>query len=506
MRSRALGAVMAGTSGTRKRRGVAAPRALGQSSRGWPRGQTVDAAPKLMPHKYLPRVGAGVLALVTAACADPAAPGTGLGPGGAASLQLLASPPDSTLPVRLVEFTVRVAFARRPAALRVVVDAGQPGERVIRDYARTDVYAPPRLASGDMLSVWAPIPGGDGRHTVTLVAEDSSGRSERVSFARTFGIPEAAYTATVLAAGGGDAEALGLNDQGDAAGWVAAAGGHRRPAVWRAGRLDLLPTSDTVDVVATRINAAGDVLGGASVVAGARVWRADGRVLALGAGPVVISPTYSVACCSQVNDLTDGRVALGGGPGVVALDVASGTARTLSTVPSVLAGGLNDRGQALAYYLPDPVFGYSWFSVGTPLAVPALADRYCEASISSHNPSYLTPARLGADGEVLARAGCGGLSYAPAGGAFQSLAPLVGRGAAGVMSARGGLVAARDPADSALYVWRAGDPAARRLRVAGLADWRVSAVNAVNPAGVIAVRATHVATGRSGAVLLAPAR
>ena len=419
-------------------------------------------------------------------------------------------PAGDTIRQRGIEVSATLAAGARMRQLQVYVDSGTPAQTVTTyDFAR---FAPEGVPAVSDLPVAVATPG---VHTITVVARGTStGRDGSARLSRTFVIAEAAYAATALPDLGGGANARALSAGGDVAGWVAAAGGRKRAAVWRGGELRVLPLADTTDVVATRVNDAGDVLLQpppnflAASLRGVRVLRADGTVLTV--GPLTATqPSWARGreiCCDLAADLTEGRRAVGTTFGVfpsrsAVLDVATG--RLVDSSDARLLT-MNARGQAagtLTSELSYGLQGRELVAVGfTPSSrPPGPTARQCDP-IAGRWTTFV-PIDLDDDTNLLA-SWCDNPVYLPAAGVGTWLDRLLGQITAVRMSPRGGWVVALDSA-GALHTWRPGVVGVARVRVAG-DPWRFDSLGAVNAAGAIAAHGVERATGRGIALLLTP--
>ncbi len=132
-----------------------------------------------MRHKYLPRVGAGVLALggltagAVAGCSDPTAARTGGTSGGARLIVAVTRPAGDTLPQMGVEFTARLRDSIPMRALVLYVDSGTAAQQ---KYAYTfGVYNNVPLPSLDGVafapaeSRTAHVPVGRDRHSLSAL-------------------------------------------------------------------------------------------------------------------------------------------------------------------------------------------------------------------------------------------------------------------------------------------------------------------------------------------------
>lgn len=456
-----------------------------------------------MLHKYLPRVGAGVLAsvagtalpLVIAACGDPAGPG----PNDPLALTLDVPAGDS-----VAQLGVRAVVTRRdstPAAvLRVWVDSAAGG-----------LPAYTLNATGVSTSVLVFVPG-PGRHAITAALDVPGGVPVSRSVTRTFALPQRAYAVAALPdlGFGGGAEFVHAN--GTVTGWVATAGGRRQGAVWRGGVLSVVETPDTLDVVATRVNAAGDVLlrvGPAiSDTPATSVWvlRADGARLQIGPlrSTIVLPPPGLPrdvrTCCERAADLNERREAVAGPqsptiyPNSSAIfDVAAGRLTdTLST--AVVA--LNDRGQRLS---ERPDGGYLLYG----LELPARPFRPETVPLPWCVSGHPVEVAYGLDntGAVLTSY-CSVLALRSASETVW-LDTYLGDPRQALLARDGGMVAAKDW-EGRLLRWSATTRRGEQLRLADGA-WRVESVTAVNGAGAISAYGTNAATGRAAALLLTPA-
>jgi hypothetical protein len=352
---------------------------------------------------------------------------------------------------------------------------------------------------------------GPGRHTITVAVTDTAGRTASASATRTFRLPEVDYAAVALPDLGHGGGATFVHAGGAVAGWVATAQGRRRPAVWRAGALELVPAPDSVDVVATHLNGAGDVLlrfGGPGYVApgaNVRVRRADGALLAV--GPLkYLAPEMARGlnqCCDLAADLTEDRVALASsqqsgpyGTRSALLDVATG--RPDSVAERLVAR--NERGQMLGDRWTGSLYPSTYLeTVGFALPpAPAGPAAYRCDPFAGRFTTEL-PVDLDNAGNVLSRY-CGNFALRSTLGS-EWLDRYVGRAAAARLSRTGGVVVARDTA-GALTRWTLAARIPERLRVAGA--WRLESLGGVNAGGAIVGQGVN-ASGRRAALLLTPA-
>ncbi len=454
-----------------------------------------------MSHKYLPRLPRGVLpAIAIAACGDPAGPADDATPV-ALDVSVAADAPVAQRGFEVV-VTLRDGVPIRGA--RVVADSGTADQRVFRWVYEGHTWAPTAR-----VVVFAP---GGGRRRFTVVVSDTAGRTAGTSFERTFEFADLAYAAAPLPDLGAGGNARALNARGDAAGWVLDARGRQRPAVWRAGVLEVLSAgaSDTAGAVATRINAAGDVLlqlalpsaDGTAV----RVRRSDGALLTV--GPLKYrQPPQAVtfdACCRVAADLSDDRKALGAsaayvlGARTAVLDVQTGAVvDSVDGHLGVLANGAQSAGYTVGGYANAgrSLWTRGFPSPGLPAGTPA--------SICDRPGRYSTTVPVDIDGDAnLLVSYCGSPAYLPRAGAPAWVDRYVGPGTAH-LSRDGGVVASLD-STGAIWVWRVGTAAAARLRVAG-DPWRFDSLGAVNASGQIAAQGVDRASGRRAALLLTPA-
>lgn len=467
-----------------------------------------------MPHKYLPRLGAGVLAASCVAAALLAGCNDSTSPGARARLLLsVESTPGDTA----AQLAVSVSAARSDSAvlreLRVYVDSARRPTPVATEAAHYSVF---------VLGAVAPL-GGPGAHTVTVAVTDTAGRTLSASFTRTVVLDSVAYTAAALPDLGAGATPAFIHPSGTVAGAVTTPDGRERPAVWRDGQLRVLPVTDSLDATAQRVNAAGDVLlqyRSRSVADTAfvfvRVLRADGALFPIGpwlwTPPPLGTNTYPTqrVCCSTAGDLNDARRAVasyGGvsafmysGAGSVVFDVAAG--QPADTVRSTLAF-INGASQIVGAQSTGGLYNTTYLVARgfTPAGLPPQSP----ASVCDWVGRYSTTVPLGLDdaGNVLAR-WCGNPALLSSAGSVW-LDRYLGTGLTTLrLSQQGGVVAAFDSTAGSLLVWRASTRRAARVVVAG-GGWRVVGLAGVTPGGVIAARAVGQATGRTAALLLTPA-
>lgn len=460
---------------------------------------------------------AATVAAVVVACSDPTgASGRGAGAGTSRLVVTVTRPAGDTLSQLGVEFTARLRDSVPMRALVLYVDSGATARPT---YAYTfGVYGTVPLPS---LAGVAFAPAETGRHTFTLVATDTAGRTASATFARTFAVPDEPYAVAALPDLGNGAGPVGLTAGGDVAGWVGASGGRVRPAVWRAGALQLPAVPDTADAVAVRTNAAGDVLlqiGGRFGVTttSARVLRADGALLALGPRDYKFSWTTNAGtpaspCCSLAADLNEGRVAVGASYGPanndqsVVFDVARGAVVDSADFRALVVNGAGRAAgiqQGNADYQYENYFALRTLGFATPPVSPPgyRYNGYCGAAhgigLTQSKPVDLD------DADALLLNDCGNGIYIPPGGAPVFVDRYVGPGTQVHLSRQGGIVAALDAA-GAIHLWRAGTTRVTRVRTAQGA-WYFDSLAAVNARGQIAVLATDRTTGRLGALLLTP--
>jgi hypothetical protein len=456
-----------------------------------------------MSHKYLPRPSRRVLPLaavtLAAACGDPAGP---------------------AVPAPRLALAADAPAADSLARLAVGVDLAMRDSVPFRDVAVwVDSAAAPAPQSTDRLpiadhrwSVVAYVPG-PGRHTITVAVTDTAGRVTSASLALAFRLPEVAYTAAALPDLGHGGAATFVHAGGDVAGWVATAAGRRRPAVWRRGALELVPAPDSVDVVATHLNAAGDVLlrfGNPGYVPQGphvRVRRADGALLVVGPLRTEIPNNGLVdVCCTTAADLNERRQAVAAAPltflvpyRTAVLDVASG--RIVDSARAVVAA-VNDRGLMVGTAgLRSGYNSTSLEAVGfAPPPRPEGAARWrCDPRVGRF--THETALALDNAGNVLSDY-CGNLALRSTAGSVW-LDRFLGRARVARLSRDGGLVVGLDSA-GALTRWSLAARRPERLRVAG-DPWHVDSLGAVNASGQIAAEGVDRASGRRAALLLTPA-
>jgi hypothetical protein len=364
---------------------------------------------------------------------------------------------------------------------------------------------------------------------ITVAVTDTAGAVASASVTRTFRLPIVRYAATRLPDLGYGAVASALNPGGDAAGYVVTAGGRKRPAVWRNGELSLLPVADTLDVIATRINASGDVLlqyprrfwvPGTSVTGytSARALRADGALVPIGPMYVQLRPpdVGGLTCCDLAGDLNDRRQAVASNeprdPFTVSLRLDLGTGVVDTTLGEEYTR-INNAGQRAGtrYMSRASALRTDGFPAPPGPAGPR-AGGYCYAGGGSSYSSYATPVDLDDAANLLVQYGCGGTyGYHSAAGSVwldrylpRPAEPLAATVWGNIrLSRQGGIVAALDSA-GAVHVWNAGTR--RTVRAAAeTAPFRFDGLGAVNAAGRVAVHGTDPATGRGAAFLLDPA-
>jgi hypothetical protein len=399
-----------------------------------------------------------------------------------------------------LEFVARIDGSVVRAAT-VYVDSGTADERVARVKEQMTGYDSD-LLFGALFVATA------GRHRFTVVATDTGGRTVTGSFERTFVIDDEPYAAMALPSPG-DGGAGGISPRGEVTGWVSTGGGPRRPAIWRGTALTIVPASDSFDVAARAINAAGDVLlqyDGARPAA-ARVRRADGAEFVIGPVRSQSNPTFYL-CCDVAAELAEDRRALGTStfpsspPYASILDVARGQPDASEGLGVLVR---NDRGQMAGVELSYGVVYISWLLRTFGFTAATLPSGH-KVSICDRPQRFtrVVPLALDDAANVIADY-CGNLVVLPgAGGSGVFLDRFVGRTTAVRLARRGGLVAAFDPAGSVL-LWRVGTERTTRLRL-GDPGWRLTELAGVTGDGVIAASAVHAATGRRAALRLVPAR
>jgi hypothetical protein len=275
--------------------------------------------------------------------------------------------------------------------------------------------------------------------------------------------------------------------------------------VWSGGTLRVLPLPDTLDAVARRVNAAGDVL-----VQPTRwpfqplVYRGDGVLVTIrglgGAGqpfPYDLNERRQVlTTTSTVSGVDDV------GKSAAVVDVVTG-----AVVDSALGAHfelLNDAGQLAGYVTSGGGYPYVSADVATRgLPVPPRPTAGVQASICDpHGGRYTTrtPVDLADDGTLLVDE-CGALSLHTVGGQNVWVDRRVGQGQAH-LSKQGGLVASLDTAGT-IFLWRVGTTRTSRVRLPDGA-WRVDSLAAINASGALAVHAVEAGTGRGAALLLTP--
>ncbi|AHG89932.1 hypothetical protein J421_2395 [Gemmatirosa kalamazoonensis] len=439
-------------------------------------------------------------ALLLAACAGapdaPAAPP----PAPPSQLALTVTPADETLAQRGLALVVTRRDGRPIKGLHVFADSGTATQIDFR-WSHDGWFSGGRDSVS--LSVYAPTPG---RHTFTIVTQDPGGVVASAAITRTFVIPDVDYAVTVLPDLGAGGGANGISTRGDVAGWVTGPNGRRRAAVWRAGALTVLPVDTAVNVTATHVNTAGDVLLGFGGIYGSFDWptavwvrSADGAMTPVGASGTAGFRSY---CCSLAADLTDTRQALGASPAPdyafrsATLDLRTGRQDTSDT----RYVKLNDNGQAVGTtansfdlyitvrlvakgFVPGPL------PSGPLLSVCDLPGRYTRT----------LPIDLDDDANVLVDY-CGNPALLVPDGQSVWLDRYVGRGQVR-LSRQGGIVAALDSA-GALHTWRFPGGPVSRLRLSDT-RWRVDSLGAVNASGAVAARGID-ASGKHAALLLTP--
>jgi hypothetical protein len=298
--------------------------------------------------------------------------------------------------------------------------------------------------------------------------------------------------------------------------------------VWRNGQLTVLWVPDTFDVVATRINASGDVLlqyPPSFAVPGAswghhtavRVLRADGMLLGVGPMRTLFRPDEpnagGLSCCDTAGDLNDRRQALGYVRSgsiydvTLRLDVAGGAVDTTLAASYDL---INNAGQR-AGTRPSPletVVRVDGFALPPLPPGPRAIDRCSGASRGTHTEAV----DLDDGANLLVRSECWTFSYRSAAGSVwldRHLPAPRARTAPGDdpgihLSRQGGVVAVVDSGGQ-VYLWNAATRRTERVEVA-TAPYVLDGLGAVNAAGQIVVHGTDAATKRGAAFLLTPAR
>lgn len=473
----------------------------------------------MMQHKYLPRVWGVVLGLGGAAavaslgCSDA----TGPAARGPALVLSLETPAGDSLAQLAVGITVARSDSARLSEVRVYIDSGtgSPNVSSLRPDG-TRISSPYGGPAGE----WTGVVGlpGAGRHTVTVVGVDTAGGALSASAAWTVRLPGEAYTVAALPDSGFGGGTRFVHANGTVTGWVVGANGRARPALWRGNALTVIALPDSFGGVATRVNAAGDVLleyapspGAYAFGSYVRVRRADGATLVVGPNTftheTIDGGTQSDAvCCGVGADLTESRLALGSvaefvpvGSGFTSavLDVARGA--RVDSMEGTFAG-LNDAGQsvgAMRWERSTGLIARGFKTADLPAApVASVCDpvgRY----------SALVPIDLGESAGVLASF-CGSPVWLPpAGGTSRWLDRVVGRSKAVHLSRTGQIIASLDSA-AAIYLWRPAANRTTQVQIAGDA-WRIDALAAVNASGQIAAHGVERATGRAAALLLTPA-
>lgn len=481
----------------------------------------------MMRHKYLPRVDGVVLGLGAAvavgamlACSDT----TGPGAYGPALVLTLETPPSDSLG----QLGVALRVARSDSALlkevRIYVDSTAGTQAT---------SATTYCCSGTGNRFWSVVTfPGPGRHTVTVVGVDTTGRALGASAAWTVRLEGVTYTMAVLPDSGRDGGTRFVHADGTVTGWVGGQNGHRRPAVWRGGALTVLGAIDSLDGTATRVNTAGDVLleysrdtvpyAGAGWVLprGVRVRRADGTTFPVGPNRyariypgVNIKPDTVTTCCDFGADLTESRLALGTST-LYPETYPDGASPYASSVLGVARGArvdsmtasfvrLNEAGQGVGsartagLYRTTYLVTRGFKPAALPDATPASdCDRVGRFST-------LEPVDLDESANVLAK-WCGNPVWLPpAGGTSLWLDRVVGRSTAVHLSRTGQIVVSLDTA-GAIYLWHPATNRTTQVRIAGGA-WRINSLAAVNASGQIAAHGVERATGRAAALLLTPA-
>lgn len=453
---------------------------------------------------HVARLGTLVLT-VLAACTDPVGPRNG-DRLTTSALRVVDVPPDTVLALRELAVSIvldSAVLGRGLRELALVVDAGTPGERTQRLRARSTT-----LRVGSPMTFSAAVPGA-GRHRITVRFTDDAGTVEEASFSREFRVPELAAGLRVLAApDDSPTDAAAITDAGEVAGWRSLADSTVRPLVWRDGVARELPLPDgSVGARALRLNARGDVAGEASFVRSRdmpAVWPAEGgaRIQALAPSPATV--------WGAMVDLTEQRQLLFG---YLAYDVVTGAARKLVDPPvgMISLGALhsmNDAGQAVGL-VRTGLYNFENVLVGAAPSEPA--QNRADTWDQQYGRYGFGPRSIDAEGRVLRREDFGySILSLPAGtgghgGAAEGLwldEPF-GNGAQVVLARRGGVLAAFQPADSSVYLWRVADRTPRRL-VFPSGSWAVDGVRAVNAAGVVVVHGRDRSTGRGAALVLTP--
>ena len=464
----------------------------------------------MMRHNILPLARAGVLLLLgglgSSACSDS----TGPSPGGPQLVRSLETPPTDS-PGQL---GVALSVARSDSALlrevRIYVDSAAGVSPVA---ATTFGFGSPQPVYWSVITLPGP-----GRHTVSVIGVDTIGRALSATAAWTVRLATDAYSVRVLPDSGNGGGTRFVHADGTVTGWVRGPTGHVRPALWRDGVLTVVGPTDSLDGVATRVNAAGDVLlqyystsqRGALV----RVRRADGMTFVVGPsyGGFVTDDgrtiTYSV-CCNEGVDLTETRRAVGNAGGIYSssgyrsliFDVAGGV--LVDSISNDLAA-MNDAGQSVGSNAgtSGPGISVNLFPHGfetTPLP-DGVVTSLCDPIGRSFS---LRPIDLD-DGPNVLASYCGTAVWLPpAGGTSRWLDRLFGRSKAIHLSRTGQIIASLDSAGT-IYLWRSHSDRTSQVQIAG-SRWQIDSLAAVNAAGQIAAHGVERTTGRGAALLLTPA-
>jgi uncharacterized membrane protein len=155
--------------------------------------------------------------------------------------------------------------------MELVIDEGTSAARRVSNFdVPTSMIAVVQSRDSTTWNFDYPDTLSSGRHSLKLRLRDELGLVDSVTRTFVTYVPDAPYTVTALAGlGGADADALGLNANGDVAGWAKDAAGSDRAMLWRTGIATELTMPTTArSSRAEGLNDAGDVVGSVSDTAG----------------------------------------------------------------------------------------------------------------------------------------------------------------------------------------------------------------------------------------------
>ncbi|AHG87946.1 hypothetical protein J421_0409 [Gemmatirosa kalamazoonensis] len=384
-----------------------------------------------------------------------------------------------TLRQRGVSFKAFYAVAGGVSLMTATLDAGTPGERILKSWPATEL---PVVQDTARIVIDGPLPAG--RHTITVSVTDLSAHEGRASFTRVYEprIDDVAYSVRLLPAPAdapGGTVARYLASDGTVAGGVISLDGQPYPVVWHAGVPELLPRGQNGPGFADRVNAVGDVLGTLGGVTHA--WVAHGPLVRISPKGVPTPGWFTDGlCCGLSVGLNDAGMALVVGNGVFLYDIHAEQAQFLTTLipPIEHVVALNNRGQVLGNLASGLVI---W---GPPLDVrpPVLSaqDRFLTAPLALSDAGHVL---MTIDGRLaLSTPGQDGLLLSD----FLGRSPIVPTSA--VMDQRGTWVVARTALDTAqpleLLRWRVADHTTRRV-VFSAPGWQLEQLVGVNERGQI---------------------